>query len=102
MALVAFGCPRKVHPYIGSKGCGIYTQRRILAYAHWHHAYAEVSELAGFRKHGICDFPERAEPFYNSVEHNSKMLVGIKVLYIPFSSIVTAKFQNFTLIEQIY
>ena len=106
-----FGCPRKVRPCIGRTGCGTWPQIRPQACGrwhqtkccgHWHRPYAQMGELARFRKHRISNLAQCVDFSDHSVKHYGHMLVGIKALYVAFTIILAAEFENFFLVEQIY
>jgi len=59
-----------------------------------------MCQLAGFGKHGIGYLTKRIESFNDCIKHDNKMLVSIKVLYIAFSLLFTAEFENFLLVKQ--
>jgi hypothetical protein len=68
----------------------------------WHRPYAQMGELARFRKHRISNLAQCVEFSDDSVKHYGHMLVGIKALYVAFTIILAAEFENFFLVEQIY
>ena len=72
-------------------------QTRLLVYGHWHHIYAKMCQFTSFRKHGIDYLTKRTESFNDCIEHDNKMLVCIKVLYIVFSFLFTTELEHFIL-----
>ena len=54
-----------------------------------HHVYAKMCQFTSFWEHGIGYFTKRIESFNDCIEHDNKMLVSIKVLYIAFSLVKT-------------
>ena len=70
--------------------------------APWHRPYAQMGELARFRKHRISNLAQCVDFSDHSVKHYGHMLVGIKALYVAFTILLAAEFENFFLVEQIY
>ena len=60
--------------------------------APWHRPYAQMGELARFRKHRISNLAQCVEFSDHSVKHYGHMLVGIKALYVAFTIILAADF----------
>ena len=53
-------------------------------------------------KHRISNLTQCVEFSDDSVSHYGHMLVGIKALYVAFTIMLVAEFENFFPVEQIY
>ena len=60
--------------------------------ASWHHVYAKMCQFTG-----IGYLTKGIEFFNDCIEHDNKMLVCIKVLYIVFSFLFTTELEHFML-----
>ena len=61
------------------------------------HVNTQVGKLTSFWKHGFSNLSQGIEAFDHGIEHDDKMLPGIKVLNIPFATVFTTEFDDFDL-----
>ena len=69
--------------------------------APWHRRYAQMGELARFRKHRISNLAQCVKFSDDSVKHYGHMLVGIKALYVERLIMLAAEYENLFLVEHI-
>lgn len=55
--------------------------------------YTQICQFTSFWEHEIGYLTKRIESFNDCIEHDNKMLVSIKVLYITFSFLFTTEFE---------
>ena len=101
-AFVVFDCPRKVRSCIGRTGYGMCPQTQPQACGPWHRPYAQMGELACFRKHRISNLAQCVDFTDDCVKHYGNMLVGFEALYLDRLIMFTAEVENLFLVEHIY